>query len=150
MVTIAPFPSNSKEIVTAIISQVGRPVTFYNVASVSGCYLCSYDPISDTSTDSFCPVCSGEYWIPTYSGYTVTAKVTWGKSEYDDWVTGGKVENGDCQLTVIHEPEVESTISTSKYVVVDDRQLNLKSIVLRGIAPTYNRILVILKEKEKE
>ena len=148
MVTIAPFPSNSKDIIEKIITQVGRPVTFYTVVSVSGCYLCAYDPISDTSTDSFCPVCSGEFWIPTYSGSVFTSKVTWGMSEYNDWVTGGHVENGDCELTLLYAPETETIVHDAKYVVVDDRKLNLKKIILRGIKPTYNRILVVLKEKE--
>lgn len=145
---IAPFPANTRQYVEAIINQIARDVTFYIVDTLSGCSLCSLDPISNTSTDSFCPLCSGEYWIPTYSGATMSGYVKWGQSEHKDWETGGKIDNGDCIITVLHTAERESIIYSSEYVIVDDREMNFKDIILRGV-PQINRILVVLKEKEK-
>ena len=149
-VTIAPLPSIAKmrETVEAIIGQVARDVLFYYPTSLSGCNLCSLDPITNTSTDSFCLQCGGDYWIPTYSGVTMSGKVTWGKSEDKDWQTGGLIDTGDCLVTVLHSTQTENVIFSSEYVEVDGRELDVKDIILRG-TPAVNRILVALKEKER-
>ena len=148
--TIAPLPSisNMRDIVEAIIGQVARDVLFYYPTSLSGCNLCSLDLITNTSTDSFCQQCGGEYWIPTFSGVTMSGKVTWGKSEDKDWQTGGIVDAGDCTVTILHSTQTENIIFSSEYVRVDGRELDVKNIVLRGI-PAVNRMLVVLKEKER-
>jgi hypothetical protein len=147
---IPAFPTNTRAIITEIINQDGRPVTFNVTASVSGCYNCDLDPISHTSTNSYCPVCSGQYWINTYSGWEVTAHVTWGKSEEKDWQTGGMVDNGECQVKFMHTPEAEEIVHNTEYVVVDDRIMKTipNGIILRGV-PEINRIIVKLKEKER-
>ena len=149
-VTIAPLPSvtNMRETIEAIIDQIGRDVTFYYPTSLSGCSLCSLDPITNTSTDSFCQQCGGDYWIPTYSGEVYLSKVTWGKSEDKDWQTGGLIDTGDCLITVMHSTQTENVIFSSEYVRVDGRELDVKNIILKGV-PTINRILVALKEKER-
>lgn len=126
----------------------GRPVTFNVVATQSGCFACSLDPISDTSVDSYCPVCSGVYWFKIYSGWDVTAHVTWGRSEDRDWQTGGMVDNGECSVKFMHTPEAESIVQNAEYVVVDERTMNVQKVILRGI-PQVNRIIVNLKEKER-
>ena len=151
MITIAPFPAPeiSRAVIQAMHDQIARAVTFYVVESVSGCYLCSLDPITGTSTDSFCTLCSGEYWIPTYSGVTYSGKVTWGTSEEKEWMTGGLVDNGDCLVTILHTPAAEQVVFDSEYVRVDGRELDVDKITLRGV-PEVNRILVKLKEKERE
>lgn len=150
-VVIAPFPAptNSRETIQAIINEIGREVTFYVVETVSGCSLCSLDPITNTATDSFCPSCAGEYWLPIYSGVVYSGKVTWGKSEEKEWATAGLLDNGDCVVTIMHTPEAENIVYSSEYVIVDRREMDVKNIVLRGV-PEINRMLVVLKEKEKE
>lgn len=147
---IAPFPQPlvSKDIINQIINQVGRDVFFYYPTSLSGCSVCSLDPISNTSTDSFCVTCSGRYWIPTYSGAKFTAKVTWGMSENNNWQTGGIIDDGSCTVQILHSGYIEDVIFSSEYAIVDDRQLFVKNIILRGV-PEVNRILVVLKEKER-
>jgi Zn finger protein HypA/HybF involved in hydrogenase expression len=132
-----------------MIGMDGRPVTFYVVDSVLACPDCNLDPITDTSTDSFCPTCSGEYWIPTYSGATMSGHVTWGKSESRAWETGGMLDNGDVTVKVMHTAEREEIIHSSQFVVVDDREMDIKNILLRGV-PSVNRIIVALKEKERQ
>lgn len=150
-VTIAPFPSvtKSRETIEAMIREIGREVTFYVIATISGCSLCSLDPITNTATDSFCPSCAGEYWIPVYSGVTYSGKVSWGLSEQKDWVTAGLIDTGDCQVTIMHTADAERVVHSSEYVIVDNREMDVKNIILRGV-PQINRILIALKEKERE
>lgn len=137
-----------RETVEAIIREVARDVLFYYPISVSGCSLCSLDPITNTSIDSFCLQCGGEYWIPTFSGVTMSGKVAWGKSEDKDWQTGGLIDTGDCLVTVLHTTTTENIIFSSEYVRIDNRELDVKNIILRG-TPQINRILVVLTEKER-
>jgi hypothetical protein len=145
---IPQFPSNTRDTIEQIIHSIGRPVTFHVVATTSGCYLCSLDPITETSTDSFCPICGGSYWIPTYTGIMYSGKISWG-SEQKDWSTGGYIDVGDCLVTIMHDAAAERTVFSSEFVTVDGRELNTKKVIIRGV-PEINRILVTLKEKERE
>jgi hypothetical protein len=137
-----------RETIEAITREVARDVLFYYPTAFSGCSLCSLDPITDTSTDSFCQQCGGDYWIPVFSGVTMSGKVSWGKSENKDWQTGGLIDTGDCLVTVLHSTQTENIIFSSEYVTVDGRELDVKNIILRG-TPAINRILIVLKEKER-
>lgn len=152
MVVIAPFPTPevSRNIIEQMIAQDGRPVTFYTVESLSGCSLCTLDPIANTSTDSFCPQCSGEYWIPTYSGTTISGHVTWGGLDEKSWETGGQIDNGQCTVKVMYDDVSDFVVHNSAYVVVDERIMQPLpgKIILRGI-PVVNRIIMTLKEKER-
>jgi hypothetical protein len=145
---LAPFPSGTREQIEFMIEQDGRPVSFYNVTTLSGCSDCSLDPIANTSTDSFCPTCSGNYWIPTYSGWEVTAHVTWGKVDEKAWMTGGLIDNGDCTVKFMHTQEREDLVNDAEYVVVDGREMDVVNVIPRGV-PEINRIIVKLKEKER-
>src|SRR3990167_8512846 len=107
---IAPFPQNTRVTIEAIINEDGRDVTFFIVDSQIPCPVCDLDPISNTSTDSYCPTCSGEYWINTYSGWTITAHVTWGMSEDRAWETGGMIDNGDCKVKFIYSGVYEEIV----------------------------------------
>ena len=146
---LPPFPDNSRDYIEEMIWRDGRLVTFYVVDSITPCPVCSLDPITNTATDSFCTTCSGEYWIPTYSGATMSGHVTWGKSENRAWETGGMLDNGDVTVKVMHTAEREEIIHSSQYVIVDNREMDIKNILLRGI-PQVNRIIVVLKEKERQ
>ncbi len=143
------FPTNTRELIEQMINYDGRDVTIYTVETVSGCALCNLDPFSDTSTDSYCPSCSGLYWIPTYSGWTTTAHVTWGRSEDKAWETGGMIDNGECSVKIMHSQEAEDLVYNAAFIVVDGREMNVQpGIILRGV-PQVNRIIVNLREKEK-
>lgn len=146
---IPQFPSNTRDIIEQIINQDGRLVTFGVIVSQSGCAYCTLDPISQTSTDSFCPVCSGVYWINTYDEWQTIAHVTWGRSEDRDWMTGGMIDNGECSVKFMHTPEAEAIVHAAEYVIVDNRQMDVQKIILRGV-PQVNRIIVNLKEKENQ
>ena len=147
--TLLPlFPSNSRDYIEEMINQIGRQITFYLVESWSGCYNCSFDPISETSTDSLCPVCSGNYWIPTYSGMELTAHITYGKVDEKAWVTGGLIDDGTVNVKVMFSGNVADNINNSEYVIVDGREYDVINVDVRGV-PEVNRILVKLKEKER-
>ncbi len=146
---LAPFPTNTKQLIEEMIQQDGREITFYT-ATYSGCSVCSLDPISDTSTDSFCPTCSGLYWIPTYSGWSTIAHVTWGVLDNKGWESGGMLDNGDCTVKFIYSGYMQDIIDNTEYVVVDDREMDVQpGTIFRGV-PDINRVIVKLKEKERE
>lgn len=142
------FPLDTRATISGIIDMIGRDILFYNVVSISGCYSCSLDVISNTSTDSYCPVCSGNYWIPTYSGTQVKAHITYGTVDDKSWTTGGLVDNGQIEVKFMHTQELEDLVNEAKFFVVDNRELDVKKITPRG-APQTNRIIVQLKEKER-
>lgn len=150
MIPAFPPPTTTRAIITEIINQDGRQVTFGIPVAASGCYNCDLDPISNTSINSYCPVCSGQYWIHTYSGWDVTAHVTWGRSEEKDWQTGGMIDNGDCQVKFMYSGWMQEILDNAEYVVVDDRIMSPipGGIILRGV-PEINRVIVKLREKEK-
>jgi len=145
MVSLAPFPSNTRDYIEAMIDMIGEEITFYVVDSVSGCSVCTLDPVTNTSTDYACPVCSGVYWIETLSGVVYDAHVTWKYSEGFGWETGGQTLLGDCRVKVMHTDAREAVVRAAKYVVVDDRYMDIERITLLG-KPTINRIMVDLKE----
>lgn len=132
-----------------MIQQDGREVTFFT-ATYSGCPVCSLDPISDTSTDSFCPTCSGLYWIPTYSGWSTIAHVTWGTLDNKGWESGGMLDNGDCTVKFIYSGYMQDILDNTEYVIVDEREMDVQpGTIFRGV-PDINRVIVKLKEKERE
>jgi hypothetical protein len=147
--TLPPFPTTTRDQINEMIQMDGREVSFYVIDTISGCWLCSLDPITNTSTDSYCPVCSGEYWLETFSGWDVTAHVTWGKSESKSWETGGMLDNGDCTVKFIYSGGYEEIVHSSQFVIVDHREMDVDKIILRGV-PEINRIIVSLKEKERQ
>jgi len=144
---IPQFPTNTRTTIDAIINQIARDVIFYVVDTLSGCYSCNLDPITNTSQDSYCEVCSGEYWIPTYSSWTVSGHIFWGQ-EQQGWVTGGQLDVGDCLVKFMHTQAAEDIVHNAEFVIVDGRELDVDKVTLRGV-PEINRILVKLKEKEK-
>ena len=144
------WPSDTEGTISDIIDAIGRTVTFYVYSSyacpASGCYL---DPTTNESTNSFCTVCSGLYWIPVYSGVDVTAHVTWKYADYNNWQTGGYVFQGDGIIKAMLEDVTMDLIDNTSYIVVDDKQVNIEKITLRGV-PDPNRVIIDFKEKEKD
>lgn len=145
---LPPFPSNSRDYIQEMINIDGRPVGFYMAVSFSGCPVCSLDPISNTSTDSFCPVCSGLYWIPTYSGLELQTHVTYGRVDNKEWATGGLVDDGTVTAKVMFSGWISDYINQTNYVILDGRTYDIVDVDERGI-PERNRILVKLKERQR-
>lgn len=142
------FPSDTEDTIDAIRNAIGRDVTFVTVSSIactaSGC---SLDPTTNTSTNSFCTVCSGLYWIPNLSTYEVKAHITWGNADQLNWVTGGQFFEGDCRIQVKYTPELLAEIERTDHILVDEKKFEMKSKIYRGV-PEINRVLIDLVEME--
>src|SRR5690349_21577545 len=141
------WPAGTRDVIEEIINAIGRDVTFVT-STLSGCYNCDLDPVTDTSTDSFCPICSGLYWIPTYSGHDITAHVTWKFSDKQDWQTGGMTFLGDGIVKVMYSGPYMDIIEETDYMVVDGSQVNIEKVTLLGV-PSVNRIILDFKERQK-
>lgn len=142
------WPSGTRDTIENIINTIGRDVLFYS-STLSGCYNCSLDPVTNTSTDSFCGVCSGVYWIPTWSGDSIRAHVTWKFADNEEYHTGGSVFLGDGIVKVMYSGPYMDIIDNSDYAVVDGKQVDIQKITLLGV-PSVNRIILDFKERSKE
>ncbi len=142
------WPDNTKTVIDGIRGAIGRDVEFFVVASSIACTTCSLDPITNQSTDSFCPVCSGIHWIPVYSGYTISGHVSWGKTDFQDWYSGGYQFDGDVRVQIEYTIANLDIVDRSVYVHVDSKIMEIKNFILRGVQ-SINRILIDMIEKEK-
>lgn len=142
------WPSGTRQTIENIIEAIGRNVTFYS-STLSGCYNCSLDPVTDTSTNSFCTVCSGIYWIPTWSGNDIKAHVTWKFADQDEFTTGGRVFLGDGIIKIMYSGPYMDIVNSAEYVAVDGKQVNIQKVTLLGV-PSINRIVLDFKERNKE
>jgi hypothetical protein len=142
------FPEDTESTIDAIMDAIGRDIYFVSATlsgcSASGCYL---DPVTDTSTNSFCPTCSGMYWLSTYTQNAINAHITWAGSDIMGWVAGGQYYDGDCRVQVKYTDANLSTIEGAEYVLVDDKTMTIRSKTLRGVQ-NINRIILDLIEKE--
>jgi len=140
------FPTNTEDIIDEIRVAIGRDVDFYQLVYTE-CTECSLDPITDTSTNSFCTTCSGLYYINTVSGTTISGHVTWGNVDTLGWFPGGQVFDGDCRVQIKYTLDNLSTVKNSEYMVVDDIQLRIDDYALRGVK-VLNRIVISASQEE--
>lgn len=143
------WATNDVEVIDAIRFTIGRIVKFYIVDTTTPCPLCNLDPITNTSTDSFCPTCSGVFWLYTYSGVSISGHVTWRYVDQFNWVTGGQLFDGDCLVQIKNTPENVTVLDATKWAVVDDKKMQVTKKVFRGVQP-INRILISMIEQEKD
>jgi len=143
------WPSNTVTVIDDIRDAIGREVIFFVVASSYACPTCGVDPITDTALDPYCLTCSGIGYIVILSGVPLMAHVTWGHSELMGWYAGGQIDHGDCRVQIKYTVANEATVDGAKYVVVDNRVMQIMRKILRGVQP-INRILIDLIEKERE
>lgn len=141
------FPDDSKDVIDDIRDAIGRDVVFVTI-TVSGCPICTLDPITDHSTDSFCAVCSGLYWIPTPTYNTIIAHITWGNVDELSWSSGGYQFDGDARVQIEYTISNLDIVDRSVYVHVDSKIMEIKNFILRGVQ-SINRILIDMIEKEK-
>ena len=144
---VITFPTDTEDTIDAIRNAIGRDITFVTV-TLSGCPVCTEDPTTGHSTDSFCVTCSGLYWIPTPAYTAVKAHVTWGSADFQDWVSGGYQFDGDARAQIKYTLANLTLVDEAIEVQVDSKILEIKSIVLRGVQ-NLNRILIDMIEKEK-
>jgi hypothetical protein len=142
------FPSGTRETIENIINAIGREVSFIS-STLSGCSSCSLDPVTNTSVNSFCAVCSGQYWIPTYSGDSIVAHIAWKYADEEQFHTGGNVFLGDGIVKVMYSGPYMNIIENTDYMVVDGKQVNIQRVTLLGV-PSINRIILDFKEKNND
>jgi hypothetical protein len=137
------FPSDTDETIDSIRNAIGRNVTFHYKSTSTPCPDCSLDPSTDTSTNSFCQTCGGYYWIPVYSDLIKKAHILWGQMDILNWVSAGKLYDGDCRIQVKYEDDLLTILPDVKYVVVDGKHMEIKKKEFRGV-PEINRIILYL------
>lgn len=142
--TIPAFPDTT-ETLDAIRATIERPITINVKVQGTPCSACELDPITNTSVNSFCTVCSGLHWINTISGYTISGHVRWTRLEQPMYSPGGIIDQGDCIVTVKYSELTLTNIQNSDHFIVDERDLYLKNYVKKGVRQ-LNRIRIILKE----
>lgn len=136
------FPDTTLDI-DGIIKADGRNVDFI-VPTLSGCSACSLDPVTNTSTDSFCVVCSGKYWIELENVHTVVAHVTWKTAEKPEWERGGILFLGDA-IAKTTITSVSGFIDNISAVLVDGKRFRIVEKQFLGV-PQINRVIFHLKE----
>jgi hypothetical protein len=138
----------ASQIEEIINNSTGRDVDIFYVYSTYECPACNLDPITQTSTDSFCETCSGVYFIPVWSGIMWSGHVTWKYDFKNEFETGGRVFIGDVQTKFVYETERESILKTPKtYLVVDDITVDI--IKTTQLGNPINRLVVHCKERQE-
>jgi hypothetical protein len=147
------WPEGTKNWMDLMRELVGRGVIITVKEGQIACTVCSLDPVTNTSTDAFCPACSGLYWIPIYSGYTVSGHVRWGFADRANWQVGGIIPEGDCKVTIEYTTANLDHVQRSYNWLVDGKTLYMEKFQLKGIRGDDeehipSRIAVYLKEEE--
>jgi hypothetical protein len=145
---LPPWPSDTRDTIESIIGMIGREIDVFYTASSIACSACVLDPVTNTSTDSYCQTCSGLYWIPQYSGVTMSAHVTWRSEAQPSYPKGGIVLEGDATVKVMYSEERERIIKSADFLLVDGKIMDVRKVTVLG-APSVNRILVSLKERKE-
>lgn len=139
------WPSNTKDIIDEIRGVIGRDVEFVKNYPGENCPLCSLDPLTRVSTDPFCPICSGHYYITTTSSYLVPAHINWTSVDGSRFEPGGRIHSGDCKITVEYTDENLDLVNTAAYIVVDEKIMYVEKYDLKGVQ-ALNRIAVELMQ----
>jgi hypothetical protein len=143
------FPENTDSIIGEIRETIGRTVEFRYTVSSYECSGCSLDPVTGTSDNSFCPICSGDYYIHVISGFETTAVITWGPSDRPEWETGGQMLGGDCVIQVNLDDDILNILESTENIIVDGKVMEIRKKQYRGVK-SLNRMLISLIEKENE
>jgi len=143
------WPSNTADVIDAIRGAIGRNITINIAVSGVPCSAvgCKLDPVTRLSTDQFCSICNGFYYINTISGYAVSGHVNWGQADTPIWETGGRVVEGDCLVQIKYTVTNVDAVDKAKSFIVDEKTLVKEAVDYRGV-PNVNRILVTLTQEE--
>lgn len=143
------FPSDTKDKIDDIRDAIGRTIIFNQLVTQSGCSVCSLDPVTNTSTDSFCPTCGGDYWIPVTTGASVTAHVRWNSLDDAIRFPGGDIFEGECKAQIEYTAANVTIVDNSETVQVDGKLMSIDKRIYKGV-PELNRIVLILNEEEDD
>lgn len=145
------FPSDTKDTIDAIRDAIGRDITFNINTGLVACTVsgCTLDPVTNVSTNSFCPTCGGEYWIATITGSVLTAHVRWASMDTEIRYPAGSVYNGDCRAQIEYSDANVTILDQTETVTVDDKLMSIDKIIYKGV-PEINRIVLILNEEDTD
>lgn len=143
------IPGQMIQIIDDIRATVGRAVTFTVLDSATDCPACDIDPVTDTSTDSFCPTCSGLGYIYEYEDVIVSGHVIWKTADDLNPYVAGQIFEGDCTVQVKYTDYNLDIIDRTESIEVDGRTLKLDKVIPRGV-PQPNRIILLLQEEDKD
>lgn len=150
-----PFPTGMKDTIDTMRDLIGRGITITVKEGQIACTLsgCVLDPVTNEATDPFCSGCDGRYWIPVYSGHTISGHIRWGFADQQYWQPGGIIPVGECQVTIEYTEENLDHVRRSDSWIVDDKTMYLKRFQLKGVRSTSevhgpNRIACYLKEDD--
>lgn len=141
------FWPETEDTIDAIREAIGRNITILVTVSGVPCPACSLNPVSNLSTNPFCPVCGGVYWTNSTSGYLVKAHVTIGKIDLPWRVAGGYLEKGEANVQIKYTDENLYLVEHAEHYIVDGKTYLKQDISFRGI-PDINRMVITLKEQE--
>src|SRR3990172_1997576 len=142
------WPDNTADITDEIRDAIGRDITIYRTVSGIPCPdpTDSLDPVTNLSTNQFCPTCSGVYWINTASGLVVTAHIIDKALNTPLWQAGGFIVEGDITAQIKYTVASIDAVENSSHFVVDEKEFIMKSFLLRGV-PIINRIIISLLKR---
>lgn len=132
-----------------IRNTIGRELTINVRVPGTACPICDLDPVTNVSTNPFCPVCNGFYWIDTLNGVTVSGHILWSPADSPYKTSGGLLPEGACKVTIAYTDSNRQYVEDADSFLVDGKTLSLKSYALRGV-PSPNRIRIILTEEVAE
>jgi hypothetical protein len=145
------WPNNTVEKIDEIRDAIGRDLTIMVTVSGIACTAsgCSLDPVTGFSTNPFCPVCSGKYYMNTTSGFTVTAHCVSKRLDEPIWTTGGLVVEGVARAQFKYTPSAIWAVENASHYIMDGKKHFADSVSLRGV-PDINRIVVTFEEQDKD
>lgn len=141
------WPSDTADTIDAIREAIGRNITIVVTVPGTACPTCNLNPVSNLSTDPFCPTCSGLYWINTSSGYIVNAHVAIGEIDLPWRMAGGYIEKGQALVQIKYTPQNLYAVGHASHYIVDGKIYLQDDISYRGI-PDINRMIITLIEQE--
>jgi len=147
---IITFPSNTAEVINSIRETIGRNIEIHYTSSGEVCPTCTQDTLTGRSFNPFCGTCGGLGYVTTPITLSALAHVRWKNNISDSYNTpAGKIDIGNCVVTLEYDATLPTIIETSDYFLVDDVKLYFTEYDLRGVKD-INRIVIILQEDPRD
>lgn len=143
------FPTAlAKQQIDSMRAAIGRACIF-NTVTTTECTAsnCDRNPITNTSTNPFCPVCSGTFYIESFVPVTISGHITW-YPEQMQWWAAGQHFDGDVRIQIEYTESNLATIANTDNVIVDDKIVEIKKTTNRGFQ-TFNRIILECRERDR-
>ncbi len=144
------FPTNTADVIDDIRNAIGRDITIFRTVSGIPCTVsgCNLDPVTGLSTNQFCPVCGGEFFLNTTSGFVVNAHI-YERNNVDKpvWVSAGTIVEGDAIVQIKFTPANIDAVENAESYLVNGKDFIQEDFSLRGV-PELNRIVISLVERE--